>query len=680
MKFRFRSIMMKALVPVVAFMCLSSVILVTLAVKVVRKNWHSNYEDRLTNDKNVAKLLIEAEVENSSKLADELSKFYIDHYEGSTDDAIADIIYKKIIDSVNVEHFAIFGLDSKLITPAKYARNTLANYKIKEALSGKTYDGIFWKDGRLFASSVKPVYYNSKIIAAIEVSAELSTDEFVQRFSKEVGCEFSIIKEDKVAYSSLADRKNEKIDAAVYDKVKAGQDYLDIVHFGNDEYFAYYWPLGDENNISLFVGENFEAMKQATSQIYAVIFWAQIISTIILAAILNIYIFKFVIRPLKKTSLAIEGLSSGEADLTYRLKERNDDEITDLTKGVNKFIEMLQHLMKSIFAKLREVNDIVNELGASSQETASATAQIMANIESVKNQSRNQVDAVGNTNDIITNSNSQMKKLEDNIVAQAADITESSAAIEQMIGNIHSVSKSAEQMADSFAGLKKVIQEGAGNVKSTSELIKQVEEKSRVLIDANNTIKSIASQTNLLAMNAMIESAHAGEAGKGFAVVADEIRKLAEDSSSQAQSIDDNIKDITDLITEGGRLSSLSQESFENIDSQVTVVDPLVSQISNAMEEQTTGSSQILESLTDMKNESALVDDSAKSLASGITGIEKDMTSVNTISTTVLDSMDEMAAGSQQISQATQNVSDLSLKTKDAVDNINELISKFKVE
>lgn len=680
MKFRIRSIMMKVLAPVVAFMCLSSVILVTLAVKVVRKNWHSNYEDRLTNDKNVAKLLIDAEVENNSKLADELSKFYIDHYEGSTDNAIADIIYKKIIDSVNVEHFAIFNMDSKLITPAKYARNTLVNYKITEALSGKAYDGIFWKDGRLFASSVKPVYYNNKIIAAIEVSTELSTDEFLQRFSKEVGCEFAIIKEDKVVYSSLDGRKNEKIDGAVYDKVKAGQDYLDIVHFGSEEYFACYWPLGDENNVSLFVGENFEAMKQATAQIYAVIFWAQIVSTIVLAIIINIYIFTFVIRPLKKTSLAIEGLSSGEADLTYRLKERSDDEITDLTKGVNKFIEMLQHLMKTIFAKLREVNDIVNELGASSQETASATAQIMANIESVKNQSRNQVDAVGNTNDIITNSNSQMKKLEDNIVAQSADITESSAAIEQMIGNIHSVSKSAEQMADSFAGLKKVIQEGAGNVKSTSELIKQVEEKSRVLIDANNTIKSIASQTNLLAMNAMIESAHAGEAGKGFAVVADEIRKLAEDSSSQAQSIDDNIKDITDLITEGGRLSSLSQESFENIDNQVTVVDPLVSQISNAMEEQTTGSAQILESLTDMKNESALVDDSAKSLASGITGIEKDMTSVNTISTTVLDSMDEMAAGSQQISQATQNVSDLSLKTKDAVDNINELISKFKVE
>ena len=180
-------------------------------------------------------------------------------------------------------------------------------------------------------------------------------------------------------------------------------------------------------------------------------------------------------------------------------------------------------------------------------------------------------------------------------------------------------------------------------------------------------------------MNAMIESAHAGDAGKGFAVVADEIRKLAENSSDQAKAIEENIKDITNLINEGGRLADLSQKGFETIDTQVGVVDPLVVQISNAMDEQTAGSSQVLEALTNMKEEAVQVDESSQTLSKGVSDIGQNMSAVNEISSTILGSMDEMAAGSQQISKATQNVSDLALKTKDSIDGINSLIGKFKI-
>ena len=391
-----------------------------------------------------------------------------------------------------------------------------------------------------------------------------------------------------------------------------------------------------------------------------------------------IVVFWAVYRPLKRTHKAIIGLSSGDADLTYRLPLRGGDEFQDLSEGVNNFIEMLQNMIKQLGEKTTDVKDVIQELGTSSQESASATAEIMANIESVKNQSSNQVNAVQNANTVIASSSETMRKLKENIVAQTSDITESSAAIEQMIGNIHSVTDSTEKMSSSFADLEKLIKEGADNVKACSEVIKQVEGKSLVLADANNTIKSISSQTNLLAMNAMIESAHAGEAGKGFAVVADEIRKLAENSSAQAKAIEENIKDITDLINEGGRLSDLSQTSFDNIDAQVNVVDPLVSQISNAMEEQTSGSSQILEALGNMKDESVLVDDSSKLLSDGFVKIDQDMEAVNQISSTVMGSMDEMAAGSKQISEATQMVSELALKTKDAMDAIDDMLGKFK--
>ena len=240
-----------------------------------------------------------------------------------------------------------------------------------------------------------------------------------------------------------------------------------------------------------------------------------------------ILIWIFVYKPLKRTNKAIINLSSGEADLSVRLPERGGDEFEDLASGVNKFIALLQQLMKDLHLRASDIKTVIQELGTSSQETASATAEIMANIESVKNQSSNQVNAVQNVSSVIENSSNSMNKLKENIVAQTSDITESSAAIEQMIGNIHSVTDSTEKMSSSFSDLERLIKEGAENVKACSDVIKQVEEKSLVLADANNTIKSISSQTNLLAMNAMIESAHAGEAGKGFAVVADEIHIVA---------------------------------------------------------------------------------------------------------------------------------------------------------
>ncbi|MCI5524249.1 MAG: methyl-accepting chemotaxis protein, partial [Spirochaetia bacterium] len=173
--------------------------------------------------------------------------------------------------------------------------------------------------------------------------------------------------------------------------------------------------------------------------------------------------------------------------------------------------------------------------------------------------------------------------------------------------------------------------------------------------------------------------AHAGEAGKGFAVVADEIRKLAEDSGRQAKNIGDKIKEITALIKDGGRLSNLSQKSLETINEQVNVVDPIVLQISNAMEEQSSSTSHILKALSSVKNEVVSVEDSSGKLEQGVSDIKKDMVEVSEISTIILQSMDEMSAGSAQISKATQNVSDLAINTKDSVEQIINLIKKFKI-
>lgn len=679
MKLRIRSIFFKLVCPVILVLGISAMVLVLGLVKVVSARLIQNIQADVASDRFIVEDLINEELVYGDSVADFASSFFSGILTNNAANAVNEVS-KMAFESLDLEYIAIFDTDGNLISPSEYAHGAVVSDDVQAALEGNPVSNLKMVAGSLLTTdSCRPIYVNGEVVAAVEITTNLSDSDFLDRMPEKVGCDVAVIYKNKVVASTIKPLLGQSVSADVLADMEDDDTWVGEYDIDSTTYVAHCWEFSELDDCKLLVAQKATGIYKSTSGIKSIVLVANIINTIVVMIVTLILIWIFVYKPLKRTNKAITNLSSGEADLSVRLPERGGDEFEDLASGINKFMALLQQLMKDLHLRAGDIKAVIQELGTSSQETASATAEIMANIESVKNQSSNQVNAVQNVSSVIENSSNSMNKLKENIVAQTSDITESSAAIEQMIGNIHSVTDSTEKMSSSFSDLERLIKEGAENVKACSDVIKQVEEKSIVLADANNTIKSISSQTNLLAMNAMIESAHAGEAGKGFAVVADEIRKLAENSSAQAKAIEENIKDITDLISEGGRLSDLSQSSFENIDNQVNVVDPLVSQISNAMEEQTSGSSQILEALGNMKDESVLVDDSSKLLSDGFVKIDKDMQAVTQISSTVMGSMDEMAAGSKQISQATQIVSELAAKTKDAMSAVDEMLLKFKV-
>ncbi len=225
----------------------------------------------------------------------------------------------------------------------------------------------------------------------------------------------------------------------------------------------------------------------------------------------------------RQLSRIISDINRNEGDLTERIWIKSTDEIGQLSRGINEFMENLQTIMKKIKAQSDLLGMSVNTIN---QEIASS---------------------------------------DDNMGNMSAVMEELNAGIEEIAATIEHLNKSASGVVDAVATVQKKAEEGnelAGNIKAfavgvkeqTDEKLDQVKitmddkhaallfsiEESKQVEEINhltNDILEIASQTNLLALNASIEAARAGEAGKGFAVVADEIRSLAENSRETANDI-----------------------------------------------------------------------------------------------------------------------------------------------
>jgi len=191
------------------------------------------------------------------------------------------------------------------------------------------------------------------------------------------------------------------------------------------------------------------------------------------------------------------------------------------------------------------------------------------------------------------NIKSMSEELNAHVSEQAVAVTQSSNAIEKMIASIQSVTNTLHKNAESVKELQEASEIGHTGLSGVAADIQEITRESESLMEINSVIQSIASQTNLLSMNAAIEAAHAGESGKGFAVVADEIRKLAESSSAQSKTISTVLKKIKTSIDTITKSIEDVLRNFEAIGEGVKTVAEQDKNILNAMEEQGQESKQI---------------------------------------------------------------------------------------
>lgn len=403
-----------------------------------------------------------------------------------------------------------------------------------------------------------------------------------------------------------------------------------------------------------------------------------VILTIILITVIGITLHRS-LMPMRKVKDAIGEIATGNADLTKRIPVTTKDEIGEVVVNFNMFQQKLQEIVKDIKASKNDLSKAGKELNNNVQNNADAIGQVVTNIGGVHTQIGVQGESVNQTVSAITQISSNIDSLEKMIEAQAGGVQQASTAVEQMIGNIMSVNQSVEKMASSFDTLQADANSGASKQAVVNEKIRQIEEQSKMLQDANTVINSIASQTNLLAMNAAIEAAHAGEAGKGFSVVADEIRKLSENSTKQSKIIRDQLRSIRDSISGVVSASSESSQSFNRVTELIAATDEVVRQIKGAMEEQNVGSKQINESLHLMNDSTAQVREASHEMAEGNKSIIGEIDRLQQATNYIREKMDVIASGAKIIDDSGYKLSELTLRLAVSIEEISNQVDKFEV-
>lgn len=403
-----------------------------------------------------------------------------------------------------------------------------------------------------------------------------------------------------------------------------------------------------------------------------------VVSCLYTLPLLYYILFRLRIR-FERTSGVIRNIRAN-GDLTTRMDIVGLDDFGKTNEELNVLMDSLSDSILQIRKNSEDVSVNAKALLRTAEESSSGINQVVTSFDDIdkKNDARDRL--LDNTQTNIEKLNKDAMRISELVSAQTAATEQNASSITEMVSNVNSIGQMINRSKSLSVKLSELSEKGNGAVSGSMQIVSDITEKSSQMMEVTKVIQSVASQTNLLAMNAAIEAAHAGEAGKGFAVVADEIRKLAESTSKSTKDINVMIEQLVESINSSADKISSTSTAFKDISSGIQDQLELTETIARATHEQSIGASETLKATNEISEQISEINVLIKNQADYSNELQKGIDEVVALSSQVNDALKESSAVINEFSRSIETTKNSAIENQSAIESVTQELSKFKVE
>lgn len=404
------------------------------------------------------------------------------------------------------------------------------------------------------------------------------------------------------------------------------------------------------------------------------------VCSIVVLLIITFFILIPFFKRLVSVSSTMKKIANNDGDLTARIPVLGNDEIDELSKACNSVMEHLQKMLRDVKSNVSNMSQNSARLSSQNETLVQLIDEEEASVRDIDIKAKNQNVLTNNVYEGINKFASLVNELDSRISDQMNVAENTSAAIEQITASIKNVSSNVVDMSSEYTAMVAKSHAGIEKQEKVSEQVAIIAEQARNLSGANAIITQIASQTNLLAMNAAIEAAHAGDVGAGFSVVADEIRNLAETSAKQTRVVRELVATIEREITGIVEISDMSRAAFIELGDEIRNLETQLNEIQKGMSDQEKGAGDILNMtkiLSDVTSKTLMSSEQMKHESNSIMSHVREL---DTEAKSIHGSADDAFAKIEKMKEfavSTKTQSDDNLKLSD---HVNEVVGDYKTE